>query len=266
MGLRSKYDILRDRAKQQAKAGEDESVGALQRRFAQLGNLQSGAAIKQEQLAREASQGQAQRAVEDIDFQEQAANEQKQQIADERAFQSGEAEKGRSFAAGESKLGREFAAGESRLGRDFSSGEAGKQRDFQGTQAQADRDARKNEFYESLSRTDLQLGIATEENEYNKAAALLSGYLSSVDAGNTDAFRKFYGGLMGEGGGEADIPGGSINLYGDTRSLTPTETAQYNAALGRAGNRALVELQGLKSEAERNAFKRRLAKSGGYGG
>ena len=112
-------DILgrqRQRIEGQARRAEQRETGAIQRRFAALGGLQSGSAIKQESLARDRIRGQGQesiRQLEDSAAQRRVGREFKRDFANE---QRAAAQK---FQSGESQLGRDFAGGEAQKGRDF---------------------------------------------------------------------------------------------------------------------------------------------------
>ena len=62
-----RYETMRNRAKAEVSAQVGEQQDALQRRFAQLGNLSSGAAMKQQSLTAERGAQLQQRATEGLD-------------------------------------------------------------------------------------------------------------------------------------------------------------------------------------------------------
>ena len=78
------FDILRQQVKQRATAAGQEAGGAIKRRFAALGGLNTGASIKAEQLAREKAQKIATGELGQLDVAE-AAEERRRTEAD-RAF------------------------------------------------------------------------------------------------------------------------------------------------------------------------------------
>jgi len=96
------------RIQSQARAAEQGQVGAIRRRFAALGGLQSGAAIKQEQLARQGVQEQAQAAQEGLAEKQAQRDLARAEAAAQRGFQSSEAQKQREFAGTEAQKGRDF--------------------------------------------------------------------------------------------------------------------------------------------------------------
>lgn len=102
------FQVLRDRAQQRARVAGQEAGGAINRRFAALGGLQSGAAIKTAQVAREQAQRVGEEQIGQLDLAEAATQRQQEQVKEQRDFQAGEAFKGREFAAKESGLGREL--------------------------------------------------------------------------------------------------------------------------------------------------------------
>lgn len=165
--IAKRFEGHRKMANQRAEANRQNSQDALKRRFASMGALNTGSAIKAQQLADQSSAQQKEQAMLDIDSQEQAARE----VQANRDFQAGEAEKQRSFAAGEAE----------------------KQRSFTGKQADIDRVFQDKVFNfdkeSKLKQLDLQaqdLSLRREENEFNKR-------LARYQAGQT-------GGLFGSGG------------------------------------------------------------------
>lgn len=123
----NKYDLLRQKAQQSVKAGEQEQQDAISRRYASLGMGGSGAAIKTQRDIQDKAQQNIQGANEAIGFQEAAEQEQRAQIEADRAFQRGEREAGQKFASGETALQRKFAAEEAAKARDLQAGQFEKQ-------------------------------------------------------------------------------------------------------------------------------------------
>lgn len=125
------FDIQRKKAQQQATAAEQQQTEALQRRFAQMGALRSGAAIKQEQMAKQETQEQLGNQMESIGAAEGEFERQKEEVAEGRRFTAQENALGRAFQAQQAKEQMQFQAGENVMGRQFSSAEAEKGRQFQ---------------------------------------------------------------------------------------------------------------------------------------
>lgn len=104
--MNRRYDTLRARAKADVAQQTGEQQDALKRRFAQLGNLSSGAAMKQEQLSQQKGAELQQRATEGIDIAQEQEAAQMEEQAKQREFARGERIASQSFAAAESQLGR----------------------------------------------------------------------------------------------------------------------------------------------------------------
>jgi hypothetical protein len=147
-----RYAMLRQNLQQQESTQSQMEQDALRRRFASMGSLGSGAAMKAEQKARDASaqrlmQGQGQLDVARLG-EEQALEENQrsrefataerlggQTFAAEQAglgrqFQTSERLGGQGFAAEQAGLGRQFATSERLGGQDFSAAQAGLNRAF----------------------------------------------------------------------------------------------------------------------------------------
>jgi hypothetical protein len=166
-GPLKEYDAMRARVGQRVGADTQQQQDAMQRRFAAQGGLNSGAAIKQQQLVAESGVQQREQAIEGVDAQETAERRRLQEAEAQKEYQSQEAETGRQFAAGESKLGRDFTAGESKLGRDAQRGMFDDDMKFKDKVATWENAARG----EQLKMAWEQLGLAKQESAFNQAAA-----------------------------------------------------------------------------------------------
>jgi len=125
-----RYELLRKRARQETQASTQAQQEALRRRFASIGSLGSGAAIKSEQLAAEAGAKQYRKAAEDIGMQEQAERQRLQEIEEARKYQTSEREAGQAFGAEQAEKSRLFATGERIGGQQFAGQQAALQRRF----------------------------------------------------------------------------------------------------------------------------------------
>ena len=156
-----RFDILRSQAKQQQGAATQAQKDALKRRFAQLGQTTSGAAIKAEQLAEREGQKQLGQRIGQIDIAEQSEQQRQKEIKEGREFARGEREASQAFGAEQAKLARQFQTGERKAGQEFAAGQADIQRSFQELMAGKQ---------EKLQR-DLEAGRITfqqAENEKNR--------------------------------------------------------------------------------------------------
>lgn len=121
------FDKLRTQATQRINAQGGQASDALKRKFASLGNLNSGAAIKQEQKMQAELGEQREQAMAGIDVAEAQEGQRRLEVQENRDFAAGESRIGREFASGEAKLGRDFAGQESALSRALQSEQFGKQ-------------------------------------------------------------------------------------------------------------------------------------------
>jgi hypothetical protein len=147
------FELARKQAAQQVQSGVQQQKDALKRRFAALGGLNSGAAIKQEQLAEEsgaqrldqanqvigsAQRKEAQRLREVQEGRDFARSEReasqgfardmsREQMRGQQEFASNEAEKQRAFATGERTSSQKFSAEQAKMAQDLQSSQFGKQ-------------------------------------------------------------------------------------------------------------------------------------------
>lgn len=148
------FEKLRQQATQRVQSEGQQQQDALQRRLASIGNLKSGAALKQQQILQSELGKQREGAIGQIDVQEAGEMQRRQEVQDTRDFAQKEAQAGRQFAAQEALAGREFAGRESALGRTQQAEQFGKTFGSQEEQ---------NRFMNRLAR---------EEFDFNKAATL----------------------------------------------------------------------------------------------
>ncbi len=128
--IAKQFEILRKRARQQAvQAGQREAEG-LKRRFAQIGQVGSGAQIRAEAQAAERGARRLAQAEEAVGLAELRERQRQKEIGEQRAFARGEREAGQRFAAEQAGLGRRFAAEQAGIGRGFQKELAEAQRKF----------------------------------------------------------------------------------------------------------------------------------------
>ena len=117
------FKVARQRAAEQSQARVQQRNDALTRRYAQLGNLNSGSRLKQEQIAQNEESQNLRDQNQNIDVSEQAEMRRRREKSEDQAYASGEAEKGRSFATSERLGGQSYASGENSLQRRYQTGE-----------------------------------------------------------------------------------------------------------------------------------------------
>lgn len=93
------FDIARKRAQQQGLANKQQQGEALQRRFAAIGNLNSGAAIKAQDQSNQAADANTNAAIQDVNSAEQTQKYNENQAQLGRNFQASESQKGRDLQA-----------------------------------------------------------------------------------------------------------------------------------------------------------------------
>ena len=133
--LKERFEIFRKRAKQAATTATQREKEGLSRRFAQIGQVGSGAQIRAEAQAGERGAKRLAQAEESVGLAELGERQRLQEVKEARQFARGEREAGQMFAAEQAGLGRQFARGE-RLG---SQAFAGKQADIQRKFARGER-------------------------------------------------------------------------------------------------------------------------------
>jgi hypothetical protein len=195
------FDVLRQRARQRARAAGQEAVGGIQRRLAALGGISGGAGIKQEALARARAQQVGEEAIQDIDIRERAElrrraeQEQARQFAAQQAqlgrtFQAeqaglgreaaqAEAARQRRFAAEQAGIGREFTAEQAGIGREFAQAEAGRGREFQRGIFDVQQDLRERQF--RTQERFQERGLSLQEAQF-QADTITTGFNQIISA------------------------------------------------------------------------------------
>ena len=177
------YDYLRQRAKQEALAKSQEDDDAIKRRFAAMGQLNSGAAIKTAQQGQIAANKQAADVQNQIGVAEQAEMQRQKEIQDQRDFAAQEAEKGRTFQSLEGEKGRTFQ-----------SEEAGKQRLFNQDLFNQDMEFKKKVQSDTIHFAELDNLFREKEFAENKSTSAFNKALALKTAGVSDpiAMQDFY--------------------------------------------------------------------------
>lgn len=217
------YDAMRARLTQRSNADVGQQQDAMQRRFASQGGLNSGAAIKQQQLVAEAGAQNREQGMEGISSQESAERRRLQEAESQKEFQSQEAATGRQFQSQEAQAGRDFSAGESRLGRDFAAGESRMGREAQRSMFDVDMGFKeKVAGWENSARGEQikmaweQLGLAKDEAAFNKAVAAAGmdddqrEWLGYAQGGNFDLAAAREGIAARKAQREREKQGGSV--------------------------------------------------------
>jgi hypothetical protein len=253
MAAPSQYDVARKRAQQQSQAATQSQQDAIKRRFASMGGLASGAAMKQQQLAAEKAQEQLGTQLEGIDA---AEAEQKRQEA--------EIEKQRQFSREERLAGEKFASGERAAGQAFAETQAQKERDFNAAQADISRKYATGERIAGQEFTDAQ---NARQLEFQK----------SVQAFNETQAGKEYQLALDNLALEREAQDYNIRL---SQATAAKEGIVVDRTAQEAANRAAAEAEAKRKEEARieesrqrdrdkqkvGQYKRRETSSAGRGG
>jgi len=174
--MQKRYDLLRQRASQEVNTQGQEASNALERRQAQLGNLKSGAAIKQQQVLSDQVASQKQKANEGIDIAQSGEQAQLEQV-----------KQGQEFAAGEAEKGRGFSSSERLAAQTFGSSEADKQRGFMSGESKLQRDQQSSQFDKSFGLQERQLKSQEEEAAINKASLAYDALRNAMQSDDPNA-------------------------------------------------------------------------------
>lgn len=129
------YDLQRRRASDEANAANQQQSDALARRFAAQGGLNSGAYIKQQQIASDSAQQNKQKALEAVDINELGARAQQEEAQKQRDFQSSERVASQGYGTGERLGAQDFSGQQAAQQRAYGTSERVGGQDFAGQQA-----------------------------------------------------------------------------------------------------------------------------------
>ncbi len=166
----SQFDVARKRAQQQSDTNLQTRKDALARRFAQLGNLDSGARIKQEENAANDESQNLQNANDTIDAAQQGELRRRGEIKQGQEFASGEAQKGREFATNERLGGQGFMSDQNKLSRDAQESQFGRSLGQQASQFGMSLDEQKAARAQQGTQFDKQYGLNEKQVDNQKFA------------------------------------------------------------------------------------------------
>lgn len=204
------FALQRKRAQDDSATRLQTRKDALTRRYAQLGNFNSGSRVKQEQIATQDEAQNLQKTDESIDAAQRAEAKRLKEVQEGRQFASSEREASQGFAAGQAALGRQFSTGE-RLGsqeygtqqadlqRKFATGERLSGQDFGALQAQLGRDftSQEREAIQKYQSGERQAGqqFSTGERlggqEFTSAQTDLARQFATGERKDSQAFAAY---------------------------------------------------------------------------
>lgn len=208
MGLRAnatqaqpydEFEAMRRRAKQQQQSNTQQAQQQVERNFARFGGLNTGAFTKQQQLVEDAANKQAADVEEQISGAQMQEKKRKDEILQNREFQSSEAQKQRDFASVEEKLGREFASNEAKTGRDFQRELTNQDLTFRDKVFNAENTSRLRQMDIQQQQFDKSYALEKDAQEFNKMMA-------KIEAGKpTDLLGSLLGPAFSMGVGQNSI-------------------------------------------------------------
>jgi hypothetical protein len=192
-GALPEYDYIRNKISEQSNASNQTAQDAIKRRFASMGALNSGAAVKQAQLQNESSEKQKADQMQEVSFQEAQARRGLEREEAQKEYQSQEALKGREFSASESGLGRKFTAQQAADSRNFEAEQQMLQRSMQRDIFNADQQFKTDVFkFDSASKL-AEMDVKWAEIEQDRET-------TQFNIRNELYKRQHTGGLFGNGG------------------------------------------------------------------
>jgi hypothetical protein len=186
-----RYGLLKKQVQQRSNAAADEGRDQLQRQFARGGGLNSGAYIKQSQLAEQKAAEAEENALGQVEASEMGERAQLEETQRNRDFAKSEREAGQSFASAEGALGRAFAREEREGAQQFSGMQADKQRGFERELFDVQQAFQDKQFSESIRQFQENMTLQTRGLDLN-ATELQRRYTLDQDAQkfNKDMARK----------------------------------------------------------------------------
>ena len=169
MGLRTPTDPTQDLpeyakqkqlAKQQLGAQAQTQTDALNRRLASIGNLKSGAAIKQNENLANDTANQTQTALGSIDAAQAAEIQRRNEV-----------QQGQDFTAAQNLAGQNFTAGQNKMNQDYGSVEAQKARDASASENAITRKIQQDQFGQQFGLQNQEFGATQKQNEFQNAMA-----------------------------------------------------------------------------------------------
>lgn len=163
------FELARKRASAQNNAAVQGQQDALKRRFASLGSVNSGAAIKQNQMVAERGQENLAAVNQNIDAAQTAEFGRKAELQANRDFARSERLGSQDFMGSQAELGRKFSTSERLGSQAFAAGENATTRKIQQQQYDADMKFRKSVQESANSQFADQMDLANRQFAEDRA-------------------------------------------------------------------------------------------------
>lgn len=208
----SQFEVLRKRAKQDIGNQTQQEQEGLRRRFASMGNLNSGAAIRAESMAEQAGAERFDKVNENIGMQEIGEKQRRKELEEGRAFATSERQAGQSFVTQQALEQRKFEAEQGGLNRDFQKGLADQTAGLQ-----------KDALNAQISQFEKQFSEDQDVNDINALIAQVVAGIMSGAQGKVDIW-----GIQTKNGSQK-INGASNKVASASDLSSNSETPTYNS-------------------------------------
>lgn len=182
----NKYDIAKQQATERANQASQQQDDAIKRKFASLGTFNSGAALKQQQIAADNNNRAKEQSLSSIDAAQ--ADEESQ-----KSFQREMQDRGFNFQSGESAMARKLQQDLQAKGFDFQGGQSAMDRALQTMMQQKSLDQQGKQFEMSHAQGDAQLELARQQFAADKDMAAFNQKLASLGVDPDDWARIMSG-------------------------------------------------------------------------
>ena len=169
--ISQQFEILRKRAKQAANTATQQEREGLQRRFAALGQVGSGAQIRAESQAYQRGAERLQKAEESVGLAELSERQRRQDISEQRNFQTAERLAGQKFSSEQAGLQRQFAQQLQEAQRKYATGERLSSQEFAALQASKGREYATGERLGSQEFASQEANLGREYQTQQSALA-----------------------------------------------------------------------------------------------
>ncbi len=216
--VEDKFAAAKRRITQQANAQSQTNQDTIDRSAAQAGAVGSGAFEKQKLLAENDVNKNAQNAMTDVDTAQAEDLRQKQEVENQRKFQTSEREASQAFGSGEAAKQRDFMTGERQASQKYGTSERLASQGFSKELYDSDMNFKQdqmwsanNQFDRNMSMAKKQFNLDEEVSRFNMAMAekmsnkkgMMDGLGQILSAGTySGAVQKGSNKIFGTGGGD----------------------------------------------------------------
>lgn len=187
------YGAVQNQATQKLNTQNSGAQDAIQRRFAAMGNLNSGAYAKSAQMQDQSNAENVASTDTSIGFQQAQARNTMNQAEQNKEFQSGEAANQRGFAGQQAVNQENFQGSEDVANRNLQSSQANASRDMQASEFNTGNQMKNQEFQIGESGQLAGMDLGYKNAEQNQAEDQYNAQMNSYQAMHS-------GGLLGAGG------------------------------------------------------------------